>query len=284
MHQITLKKQINPEICLVEFEARDLALAARPGQFVILRVDETGERFPLTIYDFDKEKGTVTVVCQAVGVSTKKLCALNEGDHILDVAGPLGHATDTSSPGKVICIGGGVGTAEAYPIARAMKEGGGDVTVIIGARTKELVICEGEIREFCDNVYVTTDDGTYGRKGFVTDVLKDLLEKESYDLVFAIGPVMMMKMVSDMTKEKNIRTLVSLNSIMIDGTGMCGGCRVRHDGQAKFACVDGPEFDGHKVDFDDLLTRGARYKDKEKAALDHYGGRCRIGLDTGKQK
>jgi len=279
MHRITLKKQLNPEICLVEFEAKDLALAARPGQFVILRIDEEGERFPLTIYDFNREKGTITVVCQAIGVSTKKLCALEEGDSILDAAGPLGHATATKNIGKVICIGGGVGTAEAYPIARAMKEDGNDVTVIIGARTKGLVICEEEIKQFCDKVHVTTDDGTHGRKGFVTDVLKELIEKDSYDLVFAIGPVIMMKMVSEMTRAKGINTLVSLNSIMIDGTGMCGGCRVRHSGESKFACVDGPEFDGHKVDFDDLMTRGARYKDKEKAALDHYGGKCRIGLD-----
>ena len=279
MHKITLKKQLNPEICLVEFEAKDLALAAKPGQFVILRIDEEGERFPLTIYDFNREKGTITVVCQAIGVSTKKLCALEEGDSILDAAGPLGHATATKNIGKVICIGGGVGTAEAYPIARAMKEDGNDVTVIIGARTKGLVICEEEIKRFCDKVHVTTDDGTHGRKGFVTDVLKELIAKDSYDLVFAIGPVIMMKMVSEMTRAKGIKTLVSLNSIMIDGTGMCGGCRVRHSGESKFACVDGPEFDGHKVDFDDLMTRGARYKDKEKAALDHYGGKCRIGLD-----
>ncbi|MFC1570302.1 sulfide/dihydroorotate dehydrogenase-like FAD/NAD-binding protein [Candidatus Omnitrophota bacterium] len=279
MHKIIRKKELNPEICLVEFEAKDLATAAQAGQFVILRIDEQGERFPLTIYDFDKEKGTVTVVCQAVGVSTKKLCALNEGDSILDAAGPLGHATDTKDRGKVICVGGGVGTAEAYPIARAMKENGNDVTVIIGARTKDLVICEDEIKEFCDKVYVTTDDGSYEKKGFVTDVLRELLEKDDYDLVFAIGPAIMMKMVAEMTRPKKIKTLVSLNSIMIDGTGMCGGCRVQHDGKSQFACVDGPEFDGHLVDFDDLLTRGARYKDKEKKAMDHYEGECKIGLD-----
>ena len=279
MHKIVRQKELNPEICLVEFEAKDLAQAARPGQFVILRVDEQGERFPLTIYDFDRTKGTITVVCQAIGVSTKKLCALGEGDSILDVAGPLGHATDTENIGKVICIGGGVGTAEAYPIAKAMKESGNDVTVIIGSRTKDLIICEDEIKEFCDKVYITTDDGSYERKGFVTDVLKDLIEKDSYDLVFAIGPVPMMKMVAEVTRPKEIKTLVSLNSIMIDGTGMCGGCRVQHGGQSKFACVDGPEFDGHLVDFDDLMTRGARYKDKEKIAMDHHEGECKIGLD-----
>jgi ferredoxin/flavodoxin---NADP+ reductase len=279
MHKIILKRQLNPEICLVEFEAQDLSLAAKAGQFVILRIDEKGERFPLTIYDFNRDKGTVTVVCQAVGVSTKKLCALKEGDAILDVAGPLGHATQTKGLGKVICIGGGVGTAEAYPIAKAMKEEGNDVTVIIGSRTGELVICEKEIREFCDKVYVTTDDGSYSRKGFVTDVLKELIDKEQHDLVFAIGPVPMMKKVAEVTLEKNIKTMVSLNSIMIDGTGMCGGCRLKYDGKSKFACVDGPEFDARLVDFDDLMMRGARYKDKEKKAMDHYGGNCRIGLD-----
>jgi ferredoxin/flavodoxin---NADP+ reductase len=279
MHKIVFKKQLNPEISLVEFEARDLALAAEPGQFVILRVDEKGERFPLTIYDFDRSKGTITVVCQAVGVSTKKLCALKEGEAILDVAGPLGHATNVRDIGKVICIGGGVGTAEAYPIARAMKQAGNDVTVIIGARTEGLVICEKEIGEFCDKVHITTDDGSYGRKGFVTDVLKELIEKEEYDLVFAIGPVPMMRKVAEVTREKDIKTMVSLNSIMIDGTGMCGGCRLKYGGKSSFACVDGPEFDASLVDFDDLMKRGARYKEKEKKAMDHYGESCRIGLD-----
>jgi ferredoxin--NADP+ reductase len=278
MHKIVRKEQLNPEISLVEFEAKDLSKAARAGQFVVLRVDEEGERFPLTIYDWDEAKGTVTVVCQAVGVSTKKLCALEEGAAIQDVVGPLGHATNTKNIGKVICVGGGVGTAEAYPIAKAMQKDGNDVTVIIGARSKDIVICEEEIRKFCDKVYVTTDDGSYGRKGFVTDVLKELLEKDEYDLVFAIGPAIMMKMVSEMTRPKKIKTLVSLNSIMIDGTGMCGGCRVLHGGEAQFACVDGPEFDGHLVDFDDLIKRGDRYKDKEKQANEHYEGKCKIGL------
>jgi len=279
MHKIIKKEQLNPEICLVEFEAQDVASAAKAGQFLILRVDETGERFPLTIYDHDSGKGTVTVVCQAVGVSTKKLCALKEGDAILDVAGPLGHATETEDIGKVICVGGGVGTAEAYPIAKAMKKAGNDVTVIIGARTKELVICEDEIKEFCDKVYVATDDGSYGRKGFVTDVLRELLDNDKYDMVFAIGPVVMMKAVSDMTRPSGLKTLVSLNSIMIDGTGMCGGCRVRYGGEPKFTCVDGPEFDGHQVDFEDLTHRQNRYRDKEKKALEDYDHRCRIGLD-----
>ena len=278
MHKVIRKEQLNTEISLVEFEAEDLAKSAMPGQFVVLRIDEEGERFPLTIYDWNSEKGTVTVVCQAIGVSTKKLCALEEGNSILDVVGPLGHATKTKDVGKVICIGGGVGTAEAYPIARRMQEEGNDVTVIIGARSKDIVICEKDMSKFCDKVYITTDDGTYGKKGFVTDVLRELLEKEIPDLVFAIGPAVMMKSVSAMTKEKNIKTLVSLNSIMIDGTGMCGSCRVVCGGEVKFACVDGPEFDGHKVDFNDLVQRGKRYADKEEKALDHYDEKCRIGL------
>ncbi len=278
MHKVVRKKQLSPDIYLLEFEAADLAKAAAPGQFIILRVDEKGERFPLTLFDWDARKGTVTVVCQAVGVSTRKLAALGVGDAILDVAGPLGHATRTKGIGKVICIGGGVGTAEAYPIAKRMKEDGNDVTVIIGARSKNIVICEEEIRRFCDKVHVATDDGTHGRKGFVTDVLRELLEKDTPDMVFAIGPAIMMKKVADMTRGKNIKTMVSLNSVMVDGTGMCGGCRVISGGKVKFACVDGPEFDGHQVDFEDMLLRGKRYQSKEKRSLGHYEEQCRIGL------
>jgi len=278
MQKILRKKQLNPEISLIELEHKDLAMAANPGQFVVMRINETGERFPLTIYDINCEKGTVTVVCQAIGVSTRKLCALNQGDSILDVVGPLGHATKVKNIGKVICIGGGVGTAEAYPIAKAMQREGNDVTVIIGARTKDIVICEQEMKEFCEKVYVATDDGSYGRKGFVTDILRELLQKDTYDLVFAIGPLIMMKMVSEMTKAKSIKTLVSLNAIMIDGTGMCGGCRVQYNGETKFTCVDGPEFDGHLVDFDDVMRRQGRFKDKEKKSLDRYEKKCRIGL------
>jgi len=284
MNRIIRKKQLNTEITLLELEAKDLSLAAKAGQFVILRIDEEGERFPLTIYDFDKAKGTITIVVQAIGVSTKKLAAMGEGDYILDVTGPLGHAVKTENLGKVICIGGGVGTAEAYPIAKAMALSGADVTVIIGTRTKDLVICEDEMREFCDKIYVTTDDGSYGRKGFVTDVLRELMDKDSYDLVFAIGPVIMMKVVSDMTKPRSLKTLVSLNSIMIDGTGMCGVCRIMYAGEVRFTCVDGPEFDGHLVDFVDLMHRQDRFKTKEEKALEHYKEKCRIGLTRGKIK
>lgn len=278
MHKITRKEKVASEIYLVEFEAGDLAKAAAPGQFVILRIDEKGERFPLTLFDWDAQKGTVQVVCQAVGVSTRKLCSLNEGDSIMDVAGPLGHATKTKNIGKVICIGGGVGTAEAYSIAKKMKEDGNDVTVVIGARNKDLVMCEDKIRQFCDKVFVATDDGTSGRKGFVTDVLRELLEQDTPDLVFAIGPAIMMKRVSEMTKEKGIKTLVSLNSIMVDGTGMCGGCRVVVGGQVKFACVDGPEFDGHQVDYEDMVKRGRRYQEMEKTSLSRHEEHCRLGM------
>ena len=273
MHKVIRKEHLNPEMCLVEIEAGDIAKVAKAGQFVVLRIDEQGERFPLTLYDWDARKGTITLVCQMVGVSTKKLCALNVGDALLDIAGPLGHATGTENIGKVICIGGGVGTAEAYPIAKAMKEAGNEVTAIIGFRNKDLVICEEELENFCDGIHVTTDDGSYKKKGFVTDVLKELLEKDKYDMVFAIGPVPMMKAVADVTRPKKVKTLVSLNSIMVDATGMCGCCRIQYAGETKFACVDGPEFDAHLVDFEDLTHRQGRYEAKEKHADDHY---CRI--------
>ncbi|MBN1405481.1 MAG: sulfide/dihydroorotate dehydrogenase-like FAD/NAD-binding protein [Candidatus Omnitrophica bacterium] len=276
MYNVTKKEQLNPDICLVEFEAPDIAKAARAGQFIILRIDEKGERFPLTIYDYDVKKGTVCVVCQAVGVSTKKLCALNKNDFILDVAGPLGHAVSTEKIGNIICIGGGVGTAEAYPITKAYKESGNEVKVIIGARNKSLLICEKELKSLGVELYVATDDGSYGRKGFVTDVLKELLSKQKYDLIYAIGPIVMMKAVSQAAKPYNIKTLVSLNSIMIDGTGMCGGCRIKYNNESKFTCVDGPEFDASLIDFDELIKRQGRFSDKEKLALHEY--ECRLGF------
>ncbi|MFA5975144.1 MAG: sulfide/dihydroorotate dehydrogenase-like FAD/NAD-binding protein [Elusimicrobiota bacterium] len=279
MHKILRKEQLNAGITLLEFEAKEIAEAARAGQFIILRIDERGERFPLTLFDFNPQKGTITVVCQAAGVSTRKLSSLNPGDSILDVAGPLGHAVDIDSMGRVIMIGGGVGTAEAYPIAKALQKSGKEATAIIGARTKDLLICEKEIREVCRTTYFTTDDGSYGRKGFVTDVLQELLDKGSYDVVFAIGPVPMMKKVSEVTRLKAVKTLVSLNSIMIDGTGMCGGCRIQLNGEPKFTCVDGPEFDGHAVDFADLTRRLQQYKEQEKRSLDRYEEQCRIGLN-----
>lgn len=276
MHKIIKKQLLNQDICLVEFEAQDIAQVARPGQFVILRIDERGERFPLTIYDFDKDKGTITVVFQAVGVSTMKLCRLKKGDNILDVAGPLGHPTQIERIGKIICVGGGVGTAEIYPVTKAYKNAGNDVFVIIGAKTKGLLICEQELKALGVTLVITTDDGSYGRKGFVTDALKRLIAKDKYDLVYAVGPIVMMRAVSDITRPYKIKTLVSLNSIMIDATGMCGGCRVTYDNKSRFTCVDGPEFDAHLINFDELIKRQSRYSDKEKIALENY--KCRIGL------
>ncbi len=276
MYKVLNRQHLNKDICLIEFEAGDIAMAARPGQFVILRIDERGERFPLTIYDFDKRKGTVSVVFQAVGVSTKKLCVLKKDSYILDVAGPLGHPVNAKNAGKVICIGGGVGTAEAYPVAKAYKQNNNDVTVIIGAKSRDLVICEKEMNALGVKLYIATDDGTYQEKGFVTDILKRLLGEGRYDLVYAIGPVAMMKAVSEITYAYKIKTLVSLNSIMIDGTGMCGGCRVKYKNESKFTCVDGPEFDAHLVDFDELQNRQNRYLEKEKQALEYH--KCRIGL------
>lgn len=276
MYRITKKERLASEIYLLEFEAQELAAAASAGQFVIIRVDEPGERFPLTLFDWDAQRGTIQVVCQAVGVSTKKLCALDTGEAIIDLVGPLGKATHTTGIGKVICIGGGVGTAEAHPIAKQFATDGNEVSVIIGARSKDLVICEDKMREFCDSVYTVTDDGSYGRKGFVTTLLAELLITDRPDLVFAIGPAIMMKKVAEMTKASGVKTLVSLNSIMIDGTGMCGGCRVVVNGKTKFACVDGPEFDAHQVDFDDMILRGNQYQDMELRALKHYDGTCRL--------
>lgn len=276
MHRIEKKQQLTSEICLVELTAEDIARAAHPGQFIILRIDEKGERFPLTLYEWDDQRGTVTVICQAVGVSTRKLCAMNVGDVVLDIAGPLGSPTDISGFQKVICVGGGVGTAETYPIAKAFKHGGSEVVGVIGFRNSKLVFCEEQMDDVCDRLFVTTDDGTYGRKGYVTDVLSELLEETGFDLVHAIGPVPMMARVAEVTEEKGIKTLVSLNSIMIDGTGMCGGCRLVYDGEVRFCCVDGPEFDAHKIDFEDLLKRQKQYSREETRAMERHQGKCKL--------
>lgn len=251
-------------------EAPFIARKVQPGQFVIVRADEKGERIPLTVADFDREKGTVTIVFQAVGHSTKKLAAMNEGDLIADFVGPLGLPTEIENAKKAIVIGGGVGCAIAYPQAKALYNAGVDTTVIAGFRNKDIVILEKEMRDVSNNYYITTDDGSYGEQGFVTDVLKRLIEKDSYDLVIAIGPIPMMKFVAKTTEPYGIKTIVSLNPIMIDGTGMCGGCRVNVGGEVKFACVDGPDFDGHKVNFDELMRRNSFYREEEAHA-------CRIG-------
>jgi ferredoxin--NADP+ reductase len=275
MHAITEKRVLAPTITLFIIEAPFIARKRKPGNFVMLRLHNTGERIPLTIADSDPARGTITIIVQAVGKTTKELCAMNAGDSILDVVGPLGNPTPIENHGAVACVGGGVGTAELYPIARALKEAGNAVHTIIGARTHELVILEREMREFSDGLYITTDDGSYARKGFVTDQLKDLLDGPSaIKAVYAIGPLPMMKAVSNLTRPYGVPTLVSLNTIMVDGTGMCGGCRVTVGGQMRFACVDGPEFDGHQVDFDELMMRNRTYVDLEKLSDERH--LCRL--------
>ena len=270
MYRIVDKKILNEQITAMTVEAPFVAKKVQPGQFVIIRADEKGERVPLTVADFDREKGTVTVILQAIGFSTKKISSFNVGESLADCVGPLGVPTEFGSPKKAIVIGGGVGCAIAYPQAKALYNMGVDTTVIAGFRSKDIVILEEEMKAVSNNLYITTDDGSYGQKGFVTDVLKDLISKDTYDLVIAIGPIPMMKFVSKTTEEQNIKTIVSLNPIMIDGTGMCGGCRVNVGGEVKFACVDGPDFDGHKVDFDELMRRNSFYRGEEAHV-------CRLG-------
>ena len=271
MNEILVKRKLAPSVKLIDVTVPGIARKAQAGQFVILRVDEEGERIPLTIADYDRDRGTITMVFQEVGETTMKLGNLQEGDRILDIAGPLGKATEIRKFETVVCIGGGIGIAPIYPIAREMQRGGNQVLSIIGARTKDLLIFEEELRAVSDTLYVTTDDGSYGRGGFVTDQLKDLIEEnERIGLVFAIGPPIMMKAVSEVTRPYGIKTTVSLDSIMIDGTGMCGGCRVSVEGTTKFTCVDGPEFDGHQVDFDLLLSRKGIYLLEEEMAREHY--------------
>jgi len=274
MYEIIRKEKLNPTINLLEIKAPFIAKKAQAGQFIILRIDEYGERIPLTIADFDREKGTVTIVFQELGYSTKLLGTLNAGDHILDFVGPLGVPTHYGDAKNVCVIGGGVGCAIAYPQAKTLYQNSVNVTGIMGFRNKELVFFEEEMKKVTNKLYICTDNGSYKEKGLVTDVLKRLIEAgENFDLVIAIGPVLMMKYVSLLTKQYNIKTIVSLNPIMIDGTGMCGGCRVVVNNETKFACVDGPDFDGHLVDFDDLFMRLQSYKSQEQEANSHE---CRL--------
>lgn len=272
MHKIIKKRVLNTAGTTLEMvvEAPLVAKKCLAGQFIIFRLDEFGERVPLTIADYDREKGTVTIMFQPVGKSTMMLAELDEGDSILDFVGPLGKPTHTEGLKRVAVVGGGVGCAIAYPVAKAMHEKGIEVDMIAGFRSRDIVMLEDEMRANSTNLYITTDDGSYGEKGFVTDKLKTLIESgRNYDEVVAIGPGIMMKFVSLATKPYGIKTVVSLNPIMIDGTGMCGGCRVSVGGETKFACVDGPEFDGHQVDWDELLRRGAFYKDEETEQKEH---------------
>ena len=264
MYKIVRKKELNDAVTLMEIEAPFVAKKAKAGQFIIFRVDEMGERVPLTIAGYDREKGTVTIIFQKVGLSTRLLGAMNEGDCIADFVGPLGKPTHTEGVKRVCVVGGGVGCAIAYPSAKAFQEAGAEVDVIIGFRNKDIVILEDEFRSACDHLYLMTDDGSYGEHGFVTVKLQELLEQgRNYDEVIAIGPIPMMKFVSKTTEPFGIKTLVSLNPIMVDGTGMCGGCRVTVGGEVKFACVDGPEFDGHQVDYAELMNRNGVYRDTE---------------------
>ncbi|MCH5207987.1 MAG: sulfide/dihydroorotate dehydrogenase-like FAD/NAD-binding protein [Oscillospiraceae bacterium] len=264
MYKIVRKKELNPTVTLMDIEAPLIAKKAEPGQFIILRVNEDGERIPLTVADFDREKGTVTIIFQIVGATTELLNHKKEGEYIQDFVGPLGVASHTEGLKKVAVVGGGVGCAIAYPIAKKLHGLSCEVHSIVGFRNKDLVILEDEFKACSDVMKIMTDDGSYGTKGLVTDALKELIEAgNQYDEVIAIGPVIMMKFVSKLTKEYNVKTVVSMNPIMIDGTGMCGGCRLTVGGETKFACVDGPDFDGHLVDFDESLERGAMYREFE---------------------
>jgi ferredoxin--NADP+ reductase len=257
-------------VILNDIEAPLIARKAKPGQFVILKANEEGERIPLTMADTDPEKGTVTIIYMVVGKSTAIFRDLKVGDGYQDVIGPLGKATHVEKVGKVVCVGGGTGVAVLHPITRALKQIGNDVTCIIGSRTKDLLILEKEMGAASNDLRVCTDDGSYGHHGFVTDVMKEVLEEGDVKLVVAIGPVPMMKAVSNITREYNVSTMVSLNPIMVDGTGMCGGCRVTVGGKTKFACVDGPEFDGHQVDYDELMLRLQAYLEEEKKCHKEY--------------
>ncbi len=270
MYKIVKKRELNPTVTLMEIDAPKIAKKAEPGQFIILRTDEDGERIPLTVADFDREAGTVTIIFQIVGATTERLNQKKEGEYISDFAGPLGTPSHTEGLSKVAVIGGGVGCAIAYPIAKKLHQEGACVHTVAGFRNKDLVILEDEFQRVSDKLCMMTDDGSYGQKGLVTNALKELIESgEQYDEVIAIGPLIMMKFVCALTKEYGIKTVVSMNPIMIDGTGMCGGCRLTVGGKTKFACVDGPDFDGHEVDFDEAMERGTMYREFERAEHEH---------------
>jgi ferredoxin--NADP+ reductase len=274
MFTIVEARFLGPNVKQFEIEAPRIARAQKPGQFIILRLHEHGERIPLTIKASDVKKGTITIVVQGIGKTTIQLNALKTGDGILDVVGPLGKPSHIDKFGTAVVIGGGVGTAIALPTARALREAGNHVVSILGARTKDLLILEDEVRAVSDEVFIMTDDGSYGEKGLVTLKLNELIANRGIDFVLAIGPIPMMRAVADTTRDKNIRTVVSLNSIMVDGTGMCGGCRVLVGNKSQFACVDGPEFDAHDVDFAVLAQRNAMYREQEKESLERYRGAC----------
>lgn len=276
MYKIVRKEVLNPSVSLIEVEAPYIARKAEPGQFIILRVDEKGERIPFTIADYDRDKGTVTVIFQIVGKSTESLNELGEGDSLQDMVGPLGVASNFEGVKKVAVIGGGLGTAIAYPQAKKLHSMGVSVDMINGFRNKDLIIIEDLCKAACTNLYTMTDDGSNGNQGFVTAKLEELINSgEKYDLVVAIGPLVMMKAVCDLTRKYDIKTIVSMNPIMIDGTGMCGGCRITVGGETKFACVDGPDFDGHLVDFDSTIARSRMFKNQEAESRER-AHKCRL--------
>lgn len=275
MFEILEKRVLNPQTFMFKIKAPDIAKSAGPGQFIIIRPSETGERIPLTIEDHDENEGSISIVFQAVGYSTSILAQFEKGDFILDVVGPLGKRSEIDGYKKVAVVGGGLGCAIAYPQSKYLHESGAEVDIIAGFRNKDVIILEEEMKKVSTNLYICTDDGSNGTKGFVTDVLKNLLDSgKEYDLVIAIGPLIMMKFVSKLTKEYGIKTIVSMNPIMLDGTGMCGACRVTVGGKTKFACVDGPDFDGHEIDFDEAMVRSGMYKRQEKVAAQDEN--CRL--------
>ncbi|MBE3588597.1 MAG: sulfide/dihydroorotate dehydrogenase-like FAD/NAD-binding protein [Thermoanaerobacteraceae bacterium] len=285
MFRILDKQVLSPVIKQMVIEAPLVARKCQAGQFIILRIHEEGERIPLTIADFDREKGTITLVFQEVGKTTIQLGSLEAGDSIRDFVGPLGTPSHIEKFGTVICVGGGVGVAPVFPIARALKEAGNHVIGIMGSRTKELMFWEDKMREACHELFVTTDDGSYVRQGFVTDVLKEVIAERGKDniaMVLAIGPQPMMRACCNLTREYGIKTVVSLNSLMVDGTGMCGCCRVTVGGKTRFVCVDGPEFDGHEVDFAELARRSATFRAEEQRAMEHHQCRCGQGCGGGR--
>ncbi len=285
MNKIVDARFIGPDVRLLEIEAPKIAAKRKPGQFIILRVHDKGERIPLTIADSDTAKGTITIIVQGIGKTTKFLNSLEAGDNVHDLVGPLGRPSEIENFGTAVSIGGGVGTAIAYPTAKALKEAGNHVISIIGGRTKELVLLEKEMTDVCDEVYPTTDDGSYGYHGFVTQKLQELIDSgRKIDFVLAIGPIPMMNAVAKVTKPYGIKTVVSLNPIMIDGTGMCGGCRAVVDDKTVFVCVDGPEFDAHKVDFDVLTKRNRMYLEQEKSSLETFTHDCKLDAAIKKEE
>ncbi len=279
MHRILYKETLGPDITLYRLHAPDVAAYREPGQFVLIRICDEGERIPITLADVDRDEGSITLIIQSVGKTTLKLAQMEVGDSIPDIAGPLGEPTHIEKVGHVVCVGGGIGIAPLYPVAKAMKEAGNKVTSILGARSENLLILEEKMRAVSDKVIITTDDGSKGKKGLVTDAISELVEQgEKFNQCICMGPPIMMKFVCILTRKLDIPTIVSLNPIMVDGTGMCGGCRVTVGGKTKFACVDGPEFDGHLVDFDEMIARLNTYKSYEKISLEHYSDKtgCRL--------